>query len=227
VRGRAVRRAGSNSSIRNTTANVELANQVLAQTDPIDVPADWASLVETEEEIPYHTRCYRKRGRPSMKDKAQGQQYLIPPGEKALVAFILRMGAVGTPIRVKYIPALAFCTASRRATNRPSEPPNKNWPQAFRPRHPQLKSRNNRPMPWERHDNSIYNKVVHWFDVIKEELCRPDVRPENCYNVDETGIVLSMLGPVEVLVGKDDRRDYRGTGTKRTMVTAIEWLWDS
>jgi hypothetical protein len=216
-----VRRAGLNGSIRNTIANTQPTSRVLAQTDPIDMPAGWASLVETEKVIPYHTDYYRKRGRPSMKEKAQGQQYLTPPEEKALVTFILRMGAVGTPIRVKYIPALAFCIASRRATNRPSEPPNKNWPQAFRRRHPQLKSRNNRPMPWERHDNNIYDKV-HWFDVIKEELCRPDVRPENCYNMDETGIMLSMLGSVKVLVGKDDGRDYRGTGTKRTMVTAIE-----
>lgn len=114
------------------------------------------------------------------------------------------MGAVGTPVRVKYIPALAFCIASRRATKRPSEPPKKNWPQAFRRRHPQLKSKNNRPMPWERHDNSIYDKVVHWFDVIRGELCRPDVLPENAYNMDETGIMLSMLGSVKVLVGKDD-----------------------
>jgi hypothetical protein len=77
-------------------------------------------------------------------------------------------------------------------------------------------------MPWERHDNSVYDKVVHWFDVIKEELCRADVLPENVYNMDETGIMLAMLGAVKVLVGKDDRRDYRGTGTKRTMVTVIE-----
>jgi hypothetical protein len=57
-----VRRAGPNSSTRNTTANMEPSSQVLAQTDPVDVPADWASLIETEEEIPYHTRYYRKRG---------------------------------------------------------------------------------------------------------------------------------------------------------------------
>ena len=34
--------------------------------------------------------------------------------------------------------------------------------------------------------------------------------------------MLSMLGTVKVLVGKDDRRGYRGAGVKRTMVTAIE-----
>jgi hypothetical protein len=88
------------------------ASEALAQTDPIDMPADWASFVETKKEIPYHTDYYRKRGRPSMKEKAEGQQYFAPPEEKALVAFILRMSAVGTPVCVKYIPALAFCIAS-------------------------------------------------------------------------------------------------------------------
>lgn len=33
-----------------------------------------------------------------------------------------------------------------------------------------------------------------------------------------------MLGSVKVLVGKDDLRDYRGAGIKRTMVTAIECI---
>lgn len=33
-----------------------------------------------------------------------------------------------------------------------------------------------------------------------------------------------MLGSVEVLIGKDDLRDYGGAGVKRTMVTAIECI---
>jgi hypothetical protein len=33
--------------------------------------------------------------------------------------------------------------------------------------------------------------------------------------MDETGIMLSMLGAVKVLVGKDDRRDYRCAGEMR------------
>ncbi|EMD86691.1 hypothetical protein COCHEDRAFT_111784 [Bipolaris maydis C5] len=77
-------------------------------------------------------------------------------------------------------------------------------------------------MAWERYDNNIYDKVVHWFDVIKEELCRSDVLPKNVYNMDETDTMLSMLSSVKVLVGKNDRQNYRGTGKKRTMVTAIE-----
>lgn len=50
----------------------------------------------------------------------------------------------------------------------------------------------------------------------------PGILPENVYNMDETGVMLSMLGSVKVLTGKDDSQDYRSAGVKRTMVTAIE-----
>jgi hypothetical protein len=44
------------------------------------------------------------------------------------------------------------------------------------------------------------------------------------YNIDETRVMLSMLGSVKVLIGKGDRRNYRGTRVKRTTVTAIECI---
>jgi hypothetical protein len=42
--------------------------------------------------------------------------------------------------------------------------------------------------------------------------------------MDETGVMLCMLGSVKVLISKDDPRDYRGAGVKRTVVTAIEYI---
>ncbi|KAF2647885.1 DDE-domain-containing protein, partial [Lophiostoma macrostomum CBS 122681] len=63
----------------------------------------------------------------------------------------------------------------------------------------------------KRHNNYIYNKD-------------PAILSENVYNMDETGVMLSMLGSVKVLVGKDDLRDYRGAGVKQTTVTAIECI---
>lgn len=48
------------------------------------------------------------------------------------------------------------------------------------------------------------------------------ILPENVYNMDETGIMLSMLASVKVLVDKEDLRQYRGARVKRTVVTAIE-----
>jgi hypothetical protein len=69
---------------------------------------------------------------------------------------------------------------------------------------------------------SNVNKIIHWFDVIRKVLQDPAILPENVYNIDETGVMLCMLGSVKVLIGKDDPRDYRGAGVKRTIVTAIE-----
>jgi hypothetical protein len=60
--------------------------------------------------------------------------------------------------------------------------------------------------------------------VIKKVLQDPAVLPENVYNIDETKVMLYMLNSVKVLVNKDDPRDYRGVGVKRTIVTAIECI---
>jgi hypothetical protein len=60
--------------------------------------------------------------------------------------------------------------------------------------------------------------------VIREVLQDPATLLENVYNMDETGVMLCMLGYTQVLVSKDDPRDYRGAGVKRTMVTAIECI---
>lgn len=53
---------------------------------------------------------------------------------------------------------------------------------------------------------------------------RVTILPENVYNIDKTGVMLYILGSVKVLVSKDNPRDYRGTGVKQTIVTAIEYI---
>jgi len=77
-------------------------------------------------------------------------------------------------------------------------------------------------LDWERHDHHIYNKVVDWFTVIGKELASPVVLAENTYNMDETGVLLSILNSLKVLVSKSELKDYRGAGVKRTLITAIE-----
>ncbi|KAF2818260.1 hypothetical protein CC86DRAFT_337399, partial [Ophiobolus disseminans] len=93
--------------------------------------------------------------------KAQAQQYLTVEEEKALVAFLLLMSSFGQPVRIKYIPALAFSIARRRSSaSRPNKPPSKNWAQAFGKRHPELKSKRVRSIDWKRHEIHIYDKIT-------------------------------------------------------------------
>jgi hypothetical protein len=170
------------------------------------------------------TVMHRDHGRRSRKEQARSQQYLSREEEIALVRFLLLKSNLGQPVRIKFIRSLAFSIARQRTSeNRPTKPSGKNWPKAFEKRHPQLQARRVRSVDWKRHGDNICEKVVEWFDVIGKVLQDPSVVPGNVYNMDETGVMLSMLGPVKVLVGKDDRQNSRGAGVKRTMMTAISW----
>jgi hypothetical protein len=81
-----------------------------------------------------------------------------------------------------------------------------------------------RALDWDRHPSNIYDKMVEWFQIIGEVLNSLDILPENVYNMDKTGVMLSKLGSVKVLIGKNDVRDFRGARVKRTTVTAIECI---
>jgi hypothetical protein len=65
---------------------------------------------------------------------------------------------------------------------------------------------------------------LYWFNIIETELDRAEIVLENVYNMDKTGVILSMLGSLKVLVGRDDLRAYRGVGVKWTIVTAIKCI---
>lgn len=111
-----------------------------------------------------------------------------------------------------------------RPDDRPHKPPSKNWVRAFKKRHPETQARRVKALDWNRHEKNIYWKITHWFEVIGRILQDQAILAENVYNMDETGVMLSMLGSVKVLVGRNDMRDYRGARVKRTMVTAIECI---
>jgi hypothetical protein len=82
--------------------------------------------------VPLTTLYYRNHGRCSKEEKAQGQQYLTPSEEKALEKYLKLMADLGNPMRIKYLPSLAFSITRRRSTtNKATKPPNKNWAQAF------------------------------------------------------------------------------------------------
>jgi hypothetical protein len=126
--------------------------------------------------------------------------------------------------RVLTFPLAFVATRARPLADRPLNPPGKNWPKAFEKRHPETAARRVAALDWNRHETIIAGKITHWFKVIGRVLRDPAILPENVYNMDETGVMLSMLGSVKVLVGKDDKRKHRGARVKRTTVTAVECI---
>lgn len=79
------------------TSNMDKATQALAQGVPTGIPSSYRA-VEDHSGVPYSTLYQRARGRQSIEAKAQAQQYLAPFEETAVVEFILKMAALGTPV---------------------------------------------------------------------------------------------------------------------------------
>ena len=77
------------------------ASQVLAQGCPAGVPNSFRALAD-HGDVPRTTLQHRARGRRSLQDKAQSQQYLRTWEEKALVRFLIQQDALGRPVRIKY-----------------------------------------------------------------------------------------------------------------------------
>lgn len=178
------------------------------------------------EGLPHSTKWHREHGRSTRREKAAKEQYLSPQEEKGLANYTLRMCQNGYPLPVKALRSLALVIRQRRRTapERAGKPPGKNWPQGFYKRNPQLKARRLRAIPWDRHDHTIYPKVAEWFSIIGNELADPAILDENVFNMDETGVLLGKVGSLKVLVGKGELRNYRGGGSQRTLITAVECI---
>ncbi len=180
---------------------MDRASQALAQGTPHGVCNTYRARAEYYKVL-RSTLHDRAHGIRSKEQKAQSQQYLTPCEEKAIINFVMHMAEFGQCVRIKYIPSFAFSVARQRLTNKPPKPPGKNWARVFEKRHLELKAKRMRALEWDRYN--IYDKVVHWFEVISKVLRLSAVAPENVYNMDETGVMLSMPGSVKVLVSKDD-----------------------
>ena len=103
--------------------NIGRASQGVEQGVPAGVPRSYRALAD-HGNVPHSTLHHRARGRPSMEEKAQGQQYLKPYEEDVVVKYLLQMSDLGQPIRIKFIPFIAFrVTCHRPTTDRPSSLP--------------------------------------------------------------------------------------------------------
>jgi hypothetical protein len=128
----------------------------LAQGLPPGLPTSYRALAG-HGEVARSTLHARAHGRRSIEEKAQTQQYLGPWEEDALVQFLLQMSDLGQPVRIKFIPFLAFCvTRQRPERDQPPKPLNKNWARAFERRHLDTQARRVRALDWNRHEKNIY-----------------------------------------------------------------------
>jgi hypothetical protein len=97
---------------------MDRASEVLAQGVPHGVPKSYRALADYHGDVGHTTLYHRDNGRQSIEEKALGQHYLSPCETKALVQFLLQMSNLGQPVRIKYIPSIAFLATRNRSIRR-------------------------------------------------------------------------------------------------------------
>ena len=89
---------------------MDRVTRALIDGTPHGVRNTWRARAEYHD-VPHSTLHDRAHGVLSKEQKAQGQQYLTPCEERAVVNFVLQMQEFGQRILIKYIPSLAFSIA--------------------------------------------------------------------------------------------------------------------
>src|SRR5271155_3741318 len=74
---------------------MDRASQVLAQGVPPGVPRSYRALADYDN-VSHSTLHHRAHGRPSIEEKARGQQYLKPYEEDVVVKYLLQMSERGS-----------------------------------------------------------------------------------------------------------------------------------
>jgi hypothetical protein len=168
-------------------------------------------VIDRTEDMAVSTRWHRAHGRQTRHQQAEREQ------EKVLVDQLLRLHRNCYPALVKHLRSFAGVLMNN------GQVPAKDWPQAFYKRHPELKAASMKAIDWQRHMKNIQAKVEHWFEIMEKQLSQRDIIQENASNMDETGVLLSDLNTVKVIVSRSDARRNRGVGLRRTTITVVEF----
>ncbi|KAF2728205.1 hypothetical protein EJ04DRAFT_516761 [Polyplosphaeria fusca] len=92
---------------------MDRASRALAKGVPPGVPKSYRALADHGGD-PRATLHHRAHGRRSIEEKAQNQLYLSPSEAKGVIQFLLHMSDLGQPVRMKYIPMIAFRATRQR-----------------------------------------------------------------------------------------------------------------
>jgi hypothetical protein len=103
------------------------ASKALAEASLLGEPQTYDARLKRSR-VSLTTLYYRDHRRPSIEAKAEGQLYLTPSEEKALRKYLKLMADLRNPVRIKFLPALAFSIARQRSMNKATKPLSKNWP---------------------------------------------------------------------------------------------------
>ena len=161
----------------------------------------------------------RRNGTLPRQQAHEKQQNLSPEEEQFLLSWIQAEDLAGASPIYARIRAMANMMYQHQTTPPRTLNIGKNWVNKFKKRHPELENRRVRRIDIQRKD--AVKSVPEFFDWLRICLDQRSIKPENQYNMDETGVKMSLEGSEWVLTflkGKIELPDH----PNRELSTFIE-----
>ena len=154
--------------------------------------------------VPPSTLQSRINGTENHSKAAESQQRLSRAQENHLADWAIAQEALGVPLTHAQIKEFGQRLLVLKGDNKPL---GKRWMQAFLKRNPVLKTKRFRNIDSQRVNGATIPIIKEWFQRLSLPQIQP-IKPENRYNMDESGI-MEGLGTNGLVVGSSGKRSIQ------------------
>ena len=161
----------------------------------------------------------------------KSEQNLTHAEEKELVRWITLLTISGYPPRYETLRRLAEIIRDRRIKTSDGEVPlkvydkiGKEWVPRFLRRHSELASIYPRSIDAVRIKDCSPEWLQRWFDDLKKVLAEFNIKPENIYNMDESGFAIGEKEPGRCIINANIRQQFQAKPGRQEWVTVVECI---
>ena len=160
----------------------------------------------------------------------ESDQNLTHAEEKELVRWITRLTITGYAPRYETLRRLAEIIRERRIEKTDNsevqvkvyDEIGKDWVPRFIQRHPELASVRPRSIDSVRIKDTSPEWLQRWFDDLKKVLAEFNIKPENIYNMDESGFAIGEKEAGRIIIDANIRQRYQAKPGRQEWVTVVE-----
>ncbi len=138
--------------------------------------------------VPQSTLQARLNGQTSRKEAFEPLQRLSSAQERHLVGWILMQDTAGNPPSHQQVRQLAQRVV---AQNGDTKPLGKNWLDGFLLRNPEVKTLRGKRLDFQRANGASTDAIQKFFNILEIPAIK-QIRQENRYNMDETGLAIGV-----------------------------------
>jgi hypothetical protein len=180
--------------------------------------------------VPCQTLYDRLAGKPPRNKAHETEQLLSHAEEKELVRWITRLTITGYPPQYETLREMADEIRKRRVKNINEDglqlveydDIGKQWVQRFLSRHPELAGVRPRSIDAARVKDTSPERLQRWFDDLEKVVTEYKIKPENMYNMDESGFSIGEKEAGKCIINAQVRQKFQAKSGRQEWVSVVE-----